>query len=122
MSYRLDIEVPFLPKMPNQLLYRHWRTTQAEKNRVREQIWAALAGRKPSAPLDRARVKFTRFSPAPPDPDNLVGSFKYVLDALVHEGVLVNDRYENVELPRPEWFKVQRKDMRIRIEVQELNA
>lgn len=59
----------------------------------------------PAKPLQKARVKFTRCSSVRPDYDNMVGSFKGCLDALVRAGVLTNDHWDNIGWPEYDWLR-----------------
>ena len=115
-SYTLDLEISTLPKLPNQLLHGHWSTVSRESRMWHDLVgWSVVAARRPEAPLARARVWFTRRSRSEPDPDGLVGSFKYVLDALVSSRVLENDRRENVE-PIYNWLRAQQGSIRIQVQ------
>lgn len=110
-----------LPKLPNQSLYRHWRSVQREKDRWRMLVGCQVFDRKPERPLERAALKLERHSSVECDPDAIAASFKYVIDALVGNGVLVGDSSSHVKLdPPPAWHKAPPKRGFITVEVTEL--
>ena len=94
--YRLELTVPGLPPMNTATTRRHW--SHGAKVAVRwRQIIAALVGRKkPAVPLPFATVILTRCSSVEPDYDNLVISFKPVIDAFKHAGVIAGDGSEHL--------------------------
>lgn len=97
--YVLEIEIPILPRLPNQLLGAHWRTRAGHAKKWRELVWMYCEHTKPTSPLARARLTLTRFSSRRPDFDGLVGSFKATIDALVKCGVLKDDTHEVIGVP-----------------------
>jgi len=122
-KYRINIEIPGLPKRPNQVLRRHWSTAMNEKKQWYSAVGLAIPARKrPPRPLHRALVKFGRHSTTPPDYDGLVSSFKWVCDALVYHGILIDDKMSNIGMPEFYWEKAPRKKGFITVEVQEILA
>lgn len=116
MSYTLDLEIQTLPLLPNQLLRKHWSVVMKEKRLWHDLVgWSLKARERPSEPLGRARIWFTRRSRSEPDPDGLVGGFKYVLDALVANRVLVDDTRQVVE-PMYAWLRSRQGSIRIQVE------
>jgi Holliday junction resolvase RusA-like endonuclease len=82
------------------MLRQHWTRDYRLKKR-----WATLVQwakfelpRRPQAPLERARVLVTRYSPGSMDIDNLYGSVKHLLDALIVNGFIVDDSAKHIEL------------------------
>ena len=91
--YSLDVGSKRLPKMPNQLLGQHWRFRREEAMSWHNEIGWQLAMKRPPEPLVHARLVCVRRSRGPePDYDGLVGSFKYPIDALVVNRVLLDDK------------------------------
>ena len=119
--YTLEFEIPALPKTTNANSRVHWRSKHREAKNWDLLInhHATLQG-KPKAPLHRAILKLTRYSSSEPDYDGLVSSFKFVIDALVSCGVLVNDKRENVGVPEYKWEKVARNKGGIKVIVEEV--
>lgn len=120
-KYVLELEIPILPRLPNQLLGSHWRTraSHADKWRriIAEQV--ALAGG-PVEPLKRAKLTFIRRSTKRPDHDGLVGGFKAIQDSLVRAGVLVDDTHEVIGVPTYDHEKVGPKCGGIFIRIEQL--
>lgn len=110
-------EIKDLPKLPNTLLRRHWSVVSRESNK-----WHRLVKEKviwPNPPLQKAKLIFTRFSVKEPDFDNLVSSFKWVMDALVECGVIIDDKYSNVVGSEYRWQKVAKKEQQgIRVQLE----
>ena len=71
----------------------------------------------PPKPLKQASITLTRFSSVEPDYDNLVISFKPIIDGLRDAGVIVDDKFSVIGRPSYEWQKSPRNQGRIRVEV-----
>jgi len=95
--YVLSFSVGYLPAMNTSATRRHWSHAHREVKRWRAIVAAQTAGKRPTRPLERARVTMIRLSARAPDHENLAMSFKAALDSLVHCGVLVNDGPAHVE-------------------------
>jgi hypothetical protein len=118
MPYRLELELPGLPKSANARL--HWRARHKENLAWEEAVGWAVKGKLPSAPLARARLTCVRCSSVAADSDNVVAGFKPVIDALVKTGVLVNDKWENIGMPTYLWEKAAPKQGKVRVIVEEI--
>lgn len=103
MTYRLEIDVPGLPETVNQILSMSLRARMRQKKVWKNIVWLLTAGKRPPAPLKRARLTLTRHSTTRPDPDGLTSSFKHIIDGLVVARILENDRYDNISFPAYEW-------------------
>lgn len=97
--YTFEVEIPVLPRLPNQLLGAKWRTRAGHAKKWEHLVWRYCWHLRPTEPLKRARLTLTRFSSRRPDFDGLVGSFKSPLDALVKLGVLADDAHEVIGVP-----------------------
>lgn len=99
--YRFEFVLPGLPSSTNVLRTRHFRTNAKEANKWKFAISKAIpAQTKPPQPLKYIRIELERHSSRAMDYDNLVASFKCVLDAMVLEGIILHDgpeiiRHEN---------------------------
>lgn len=122
MIYTVSFEIYSLPAMPNKLLGAHWRVRSGHAKKWKTLVWAEVNARKPAAPLQKAQVILTRHSSVEPDTDGCRGSFKVVLDALVHCGVLANDKPENVGEPIVRHEKAPPKRGMITVTVTEVTA
>ena len=118
-KYFLALEAPGLPKMINALLRQSFWIVKKEKDIWYNTVGYLLTGKKPLKPLKKARLILTRYSSSCPDPDGLVSSFKFVIDALVFHGVLENDKYSNISMPKYNWHKAKSKEGKISVVIKE---
>lgn len=118
----IKLVIPAIPPSNNKFLgnshsYRPYLTAKEEWHWM---IRAALlrSGRKPQAPLSRVVVELCYFFPDSRrrDPDNYSG--KFILDALVREGVLVDDSFDCITLRLT--AKVDKEQPRTEIEIKEM--
>ena len=117
-NFRLEFEIPDLPKRPNQLLKKTaiWLKS-AERKKWLSLVGAFTAGRRPPIPLERATISLTRHSSVCPDYDGLVLSFKFVIDALVTLGIIEDDAMVVIGVPLFDWVKAKKNDGKIRVVV-----
>lgn len=107
-KFSLSFEIPGLPFLPNRATKNCWQ----EHNRLAK-LWkkkttdAILENLKVSqlalTPLTKAKLTMTRCSSFEPDYDGLVISFKHVLDALVMNKIIVNDKPSIIGAPVYTW-------------------
>jgi hypothetical protein len=98
-AWKARVRIDALPKLPNRSLYTQWLAKKRDKDLWHQLVGAAFAGRKPPRPLACADLILMRHSVAPPDRDNLMASWKYVIDGLVVCGVLAGDTPEIIGTP-----------------------
>ena len=82
------------PPSLNVLLRMHWRERKRLQHRIRQEVWAQVNGDAwMILPNPHRQVKLTgiRYGKKALDPDNLIGSLKPVIDALVHSLLLIDD-------------------------------
>lgn len=91
--YVLHLEIPTLPLSLNQKLRGHWRKAHKENQAWDLLIASMVRGRKPKAPLEKARIRVLRHHYRFLDYDGCIGSLKPVIDALVTAGVLIDDSW-----------------------------
>lgn len=120
MSYSLKIQLRGLPRL-NTSDHIPWRVDQRETQQWCDAVHWHCKGKLPYAPLERARLRFTRHSSKEPDRgDNLNHSFKHIRDGLVRAGVIVDDKPEVVGDPVYQWEKAPRGKGFVTIEVWEV--
>lgn len=115
--YALEIELEGLPHLQSGT-WGHWATRRKHDAGWKERIgWEARRlGGKPL--LTDAHIDCIRFSAVEPDYDNLVASFKPLVDGLVEAGILVNDSPSRLTRTYA-WCNASRSKGRIRICVKE---
>ena len=94
-----------LPKLPNQLNRKSYWTFKKEKDHWLDTVRVWALNRRTTPPIEKAVVVYLRHSVRAPDFDGLVGSFKYVQDALVAHGVLKDDDMQTIVERKYLWAK-----------------
>jgi hypothetical protein len=122
--YRLEFELPGLPKManPSGAKSTHWRYAYEEVSRWHMAVVGLVARRRPAKPLDRYTLELTRFSSSEPDYDGLVRGFKSIVDGLRLAGVIVDDKLSNSGPWVCDWMKAKPKEGKIKVVVIEKNT
>jgi len=115
-------EIQELPKMPNSLLGAHWTIRSTHAKKWSRLIWAALGAQKPRRPWATVDLTLERHSSVEPDEDGLSGSFKAVRDALVSNGVIENDKPQNILRSKCVWVKAKPGKGKIRVMIQQING
>lgn len=78
----ITFTLPFAYALPNVTLCQNrWRATR-DKNDLMRQVMAVANHLRPSHPFQKACVEIERHGSGSPDPDNLVGGCKRLLDCL----------------------------------------
>lgn len=117
MTYTLEIRLEGLP--PMNAGHKHWRLAGEDRKVWRQNAaWAAKVG-KPSEPLARCSITCTRHSPTEPDYDNLVISFKSIIDGLKDAGVIVDDKSSCIVERKYLWEKAPPKKGFVTVRVEE---
>jgi Holliday junction resolvase RusA-like endonuclease len=118
---KVTIEIQDLPKTVNAMGKASIWYAQAERKKWRNEVMAAVVQKpyqeREHLPLKRAAVTLTRCSSSEPDIDNLYASFKFVIDGLVHAGVIVDDKPSVIDL-KCAWRKAKPKEGKIIIQVE----
>ena len=117
MTKRVDLIIPRLPGLNTSSRRQHWAVQHKDAK-----TWSSLVRtgvRRPRVPHAKAEVILRRCSTREPDYDNLVASFKPVVDALVTSGILADDKPSNFKHRRPDykWAKVAKDHQGIHVEV-----
>jgi len=119
MTYRLELEIPGLPKMANPSGARstHWRYAKQEAEKWITTVTALVGAKRPAKPLVKFALILTRYSSVQPDYDGLVRGFKHVVDGLKHAGVIADDRLRNTGPWTCAWIACKPKEGRVRVVV-----
>lgn len=117
IGYQLHCQIHFLPKTRNELERRHWSVIHKEKQHCYEMVLSQVARNRPVSPLKKAALVLTRHSTTEPDFDNLVGSWKYILDALKKYRIIEDDKPSVIGSPHFRWCKAKKNEGFIEIKV-----
>lgn len=98
MPYVLAFAIDDLPPLPNAMRGKHWSRVRAIHNQWHWLVRDGVGRDRPPAPLDYALVTLVRHGPVRPDEDNLMASWKPVIDGLVHSRVIVDDSPAHMKL------------------------
>ena len=121
MGYSLAFELPGLPKSQTNN-YSHWSVRAKSKKRWENAVWAMVKHDLPRKPLSKARIRFTRCSSGEPDFDNLVASFKPILDGLEKAGIIESDKPSVIGNPVYEWRLATPKHGCVRVSVESVEG
>jgi Holliday junction resolvase RusA-like endonuclease len=118
----LEIVINDLPKTANSIGKNSFWYTQAERKKWRHAVLVAVVREvqqreKVGMPYPRASLTLTRHSSSEPDIDNLYSSFKFVIDGLVHAGVIIDDKPSVIDL-KCCWQRAKRSEGKITIRVE----
>lgn len=120
MSHHLEFEINALPKRINQISGRSWFVYSNERRRWRVLVGMTLiAIGKKEFKNQKVHITFERHSSRQPDFDNLVHSFKPILDALVFHKVLIDDSPKHIESSY-KWVKTPQKLGKIKVYIKPL--
>lgn len=120
MIYRLEIVLFGLPPTPN---YRHGHWTKLMKSNAewrKKGALSCMAQKRPANPLTKAKLTCTRFSTRELDYDNLVSSFKPIIDGLKDAGVIVDDKSGVLVKREYLWARAAPKQGRVSVLVEEV--
>lgn len=116
-KYTLEFTLSGLPRTTNGS-HGHWRARQVRSKALKARVFASCWHLRPKTPLTQARITLTRLSSVEPDYDNLVISFKVVLDGLRQAGIIVDDRRKNIGRPEYLWEKCKPGEGHIKVKVE----
>jgi len=122
-KYLISIVLPGLPKTPNELMKRNVIFLKRSERKK----WAYYIGirinkpSRPKEPLKKAKVSCVRYSPRCPDYEGLVGSFKFVIDALVYWEILKDDSMKIIGVPDFKWELCKANEARIKITIESID-
>lgn len=116
--YSIRFEIVGLPSLLN--IKAHPIVAGKKRKLWRQWVLYSVGMKRPPKPLQRAKLTFTRFSSSEPDYDNMVGSFKPLVDGLVDARVIIDDARKNIGTPEYLWIYCPPRQGKIRIEVLEV--
>jgi len=109
VNYELEFEIDQLPPM-NTADGLHWTKRNKLKKEWEILVWAEILNQRPRLALSRAKISITRYSSGPePDYDNLVQGGKFLLDALVLNEIIRDDKPGVIGKPDYRWIKTNPK-------------
>ncbi len=118
--YRLELIDKRLPPTLNKLMRMHWGCVADENI-----YWQILLSshEKPKKPLLYYRIEAVRYTTREIDFDNLVGSFKIIVDAARKQSIIHDDSYKNTG----KWdvgrvLVKKRKEQKIKLIITEANS
>lgn len=109
-SYSFSFELNELPPSLNVFMRWHYRKRASEFKRIENNCRKLILGNAPAAPLTSYQIIFTRHTIRPLDIDNLVASFKPILDSLVRSGVIEDDKWCTTDNLKYKQERVLKKD------------
>lgn len=117
--FRIKLTIPGKPELSNGGR-AHWAVINKQRQR-----WHAAVARsiefRPIEPLKMCSIICHRYSSNKCDYDNLVYSFKPVVDGLVNAGIIVDDDLFTIVERKYLWSKTSRDKPFITIEVMEID-
>lgn len=78
----IRFELPFAYALPNRTNGQHYFAATRDKRAIQRAVAHASAGLVPPEPFQRASVSIERHGVRAPDPDNLIGGAKRLIDCL----------------------------------------
>lgn len=117
-KYSLYFELKELPPSLNRIFSMTWQKRKRIFDKIKTEAHYHILGKKPSTPLKNYHITFTRHTISPLDIDNLVASFKPVLDSLVLSGVIEDDKWgmtDNVFYKQAKVKKMKEKKVSIQV-------
>lgn len=96
IPYLLELELPFVPRRLNEVLRQFRLTRNDEFKEVYEWMRLLTLNKRPHFPLGQCQITIIRKVSKDRflDWDNMVASYKPVIDGLVHANILMDDTYD----------------------------
>lgn len=120
MKYFYKFSICALPKLPNGS-HGHWADVNKKRKLWHSWVESQVIFMKPKEPLKAVKLTFARVSTTPCDFDNMVYSFKPVVDGLVNSKIIHDDDYETILERHYHFIKCKtRKEHRIEVTIEEI--
>lgn len=114
--FKLEITLKGAPALPNQKTSWHWGRIAKETALWRQMARTlAMAQILPQTPLESVNLTLIRGSSRPVDFDNLIASFKAIIDGLRDARVIRDDSPNVVKTITPVWQKTKRADVFVKV-------
>ncbi len=88
--YMLEIRLEGIPSGPNGA-HGHWAAKARMKKEWRQRVCLKAVPFAPMVPLEKAEIECIRYTSHSMDYDNLVASFKALIDGLKDAGIIIDD-------------------------------
>lgn len=121
MKRKIEFTLVGLPKSLNGS-HGSWHAKSAERRRWRNRAAAAAHPLRPDEPFKKCSLECVRFSARCMDFDNLVASFKSIVDGLKDAGVIVDDNPGVIVTREYRHEKSLLKDQRVLVRVTEIEG
>lgn len=121
MKYVLQLELPGLPKGLNGS-HGHFHKAARARKTWRNAAARVAYYRRPEKPLEAVKLTCIRYTASEMDYDNLVASFKPIIDGLRDAGVISNDNKKVIEAQEYRCEKAPRKKGFIVVRVESLEG
>jgi hypothetical protein len=118
-KYKRTEKINALPSLMNKSGH-HWAVVEKARKQWHKWVDQAFMIGKPSKPISHCKLSLVRATANVCDYDNLVISFKPVVDGLVKAGIIADDDFQTVVDRHYSFLKVPRKEAHILITVEEL--
>jgi hypothetical protein len=92
--YCLKIELPIKTESNNVLLRKHFHKSNLANKEIYDLIFLKTRQLKPEIPLTNFKIKLVRHFWKSLDYDNLVSSFKSIIDGLARANIIKDDKWE----------------------------
>lgn len=109
--FSLTFELTIMPITLNEVISSRWKDRHSNFKAVKQLIHLLTLKTKPKKPIQKARVRLTRYSSGTLDRDNMYFTFKPIIDGLVNAGIIIDDGFDQVKELYPEQVKIKRKEM-----------
>jgi Holliday junction resolvase RusA-like endonuclease len=119
MKYFHKIRINALPRIPNGR-EPHWAVVNKDRKNWHKWVGDQFLMNRPSAPLQACHVWVCRGSSSQPDYDNLVASFKPVIDALKVNKIISDDKDLVILQRQYTWTKAKAGKGFIELSIQEV--
>ena len=97
VKYSIEFSLPYVETDPNNILGRAWRAKHQRFLKIKNDIKLITHSKKPEAPLEKFKIAITRSHGGRYlDWDNLIASFKPIIDGLTMAGIIKNDSWKYI--------------------------
>lgn len=113
--YKLKFQISGVPSSGNAKLDKHKLAQYRENKKWHKKVFLAVRNQLPAKPLNKCELHLIRYGSMTLDYDNLVISFKSIVDGLSEAGVIADDSYAVTGKWDVDQIKSTRKDAHVEI-------